>query len=360
MEALEVRCNEEDQNCTWVGELGQLVFHSIVCPSRVVLCPKKCSTVDGKPTEYLLKDLDVHLEEDCPYRISECPHCNEEGTFDEITKSHLANCPMVLAQCPNEGCEAELCSSLLRFHVLTECEFALIECKHRELGCDVALLHSELDEHERDDSLHFRVMMSSMTKLQRQVETSRAEICLLKDTLQAVERDGKLFNSTEHTPVPSTIFKVPQFGSYKNKDNFTYDRLDTEEGYRFCARILPNNDDHLSVYFFLMKGPKDHNLPWPFKGKIKVELLNQVEDSHHFSKTVEFPKEHGQKVREGETSDKGYGISRFMELEQLLGKSKEKQDRDKKAKIKYLLDDSLYFRVSITPRVKRRWLKCTN
>ena len=45
----------------------------------------------------------------------------------------------------------------------------------------------------------------------------------------------------------------------------------------------------VSVGAHLMKGENDNHLPWPFTGKLTVELLNQLEDDNHYSKTMIFP-----------------------------------------------------------------------
>ena len=41
---------------------------------------------------------------------------------------------------------------------------------------------------------------------------------------------------------------------------------------------------YVSVGVHLMEGQNDDNLPWPFTGKVTVELLNQLEDDNHYCK----------------------------------------------------------------------------
>ena len=36
-----------------------------------------------------------------------------------------------------------------------------------------------------------------------------------------------------------------------------------------------------------MKGDNDNNLKWPFKGTIKVSLLNQLEDGQHCTDEIQ-------------------------------------------------------------------------
>ena len=51
-------------------------------------------------------------------------------------------------------------------------------------------------------------------------------------------------------------------------------------GYKVCARLYPNGDGigkgtHLSLFFVVMKGEYDALLPWPFRQKVSLMLLDQ-------------------------------------------------------------------------------------
>ena len=346
-----VRCGQGG-HCSWVGELGQYHTHSTTCPSRVVLCPKKCLAADGKRFQCLLKDLDVHLDNDCSYRIAECQHCNQQGTFKDINEAHLENCPFVLAACPSCGCEVELSSSLLLFHLLTDCEHAPIACRYSDLGCNIVLLRSDMKKHEQDHSLHFHVLTDAVSKFQLQMDTAHKEILSLREDL-ATKEDSKL-DSALH----AVTFKLPLFSSYAQKDSFTFDQLFSDankKGYRFSMKILPHNDGHLSVYFFLMRGSSDESLRWPFRGSIRVELLNQAKDGGHYCKLVEFRRSHGQRVTEREASSQGFGLPHFVQLEKLRRKNGHGRN-----KTQYLADDSLFFRITVMPHNQKHWLKCTH
>lgn len=52
-------------------------------------------------------------------------------------------------------------------------------------------------------------------------------------------------------------------------------------GYRLCARAYLNGDGsgkgtHVSLYFVVMRGEFDSLLPWPFKQKVTLMLLDQT------------------------------------------------------------------------------------
>ena len=45
---------------------------------------------------------------------------------------------------------------------------------------------------------------------------------------------------------------------------------------------------HVSVFVCLMCGEYDDDLPWPFRGDVTIQLLNQRRDKGHEEKTVPF------------------------------------------------------------------------
>ena len=77
-----------------------------------------------------------------------------------------------------------------------------------------------------------------------------------------------------------------------------------------CANGLKEgHGTHVSIYACLIKGENDDHLPWPFTGIITIELLNQLEDDNHYSKTVTFVPDEAssRRVVSGERSGTSYG-----------------------------------------------------
>ena len=57
-------------------------------------------------------------------------------------------------------------------------------------------------------------------------------------------------------------------------------------GYKMALGVVSKDVKgipHLSVYLHLMKGPHDGELTWPLMGKFEIKLLNQINDSEHYS-----------------------------------------------------------------------------
>ena len=70
-----------------------------------------------------------------------------------------------------------------------------------------------------------------------------------------------------------------------------------EGGYQMCLRIDAagygdGKSTHVSVYLYLMTGPHDDQLEqsgnWPLRGTFTIELLNQLNNSDHYTHIVQF------------------------------------------------------------------------
>lgn len=117
-------------------------------------------------------------------------------------------------------------------------------------------------------------------------------------------------------------------------------------GHMMRLEVYPNGRDglgtHISVYVFIVKGKNDSNIPWPFVGHVKVELLNQLNDSNHAC--LDFGE---YKALSPQTTDtvevaNSLGMPQFLPLPELRFKSAKK--------CQFLKNDTLYFRVAVTVR----------
>ena len=80
----------------------------------------------------------------------------------------------------------------------------------------------------------------------------------------------------------------------KNEEWFSDPVYSHFGGYKMCLRVVANGyrdgkGNHVSVYVYLMQGDNNANLEWPFKGTIKVSLLNQLGDGQHLTEQVWSP-----------------------------------------------------------------------
>ena len=103
---------------------------------------------------------------------------------------------------------------------------------------------------------------------------------------------------------------------------------------------------HITVATEILVGRYDDQLHWPFLGTVTYELLNQLAyDKHHSSVSL-------------------YGAVEDMQVGSSKGKIKflphSSLSHDPATNTQYLLDDTLYFRVSVKVDNNRPWLVCTD
>ena len=319
IKALKVKCDNLDNGCQWVGELRSLEEHVQNCDYTLLPCTNKCEILNETVT-VLRKDLDNHLTNDCPKRQYQCVHCKEMGEYEERTTEHLRTCEYIKIQCPNEQCGDTFCRFILPIHRVS-CKYEKQPCQYADLGCKEKPFRKDLQEHEEDYLLHLQVTTKSVLEQKQQLQ--------------------------------NLTFKLPSFTKKKsNREDFYSSPFYTSQtGYRFCIRVDTNGNGvgegtHLSVFAYLMKGDNDDSLTWPFNGTVTVALLNQLEDKNHHTKRTTFPanSSSSKRVTDRERGD-GYGYHMFIAHSDL-------QEN-------YLVNDTLFFRVSVDVPNYKPWLECT-
>ena len=156
---------------------------------------------------------------------------------------------------------------------------------------------------------------------------------------------GPSWRHPSHDTKELRYFMLTHFNKHKqHKSLYFSDPFVTHEnGYKMQLRIDVNHDGygHIGVYVYLMKGPMDDILLWPFHGDVVVELLNWREDSGHHSGMIELlanvSNSACSRVTTGEQGSEAWGKSKFIKHSSLeYNPSKNTQ---------YLQDDCLLFRV---------------
>jgi TNF receptor-associated factor 4 len=311
------------------------------CGFTLLPCPNKCDK-DNKAVQLLRKDLEKHMNEECPRRQYECPHCQEAGEYQERTTEHLDECPMVEVPCPKRRCKIQLVRRDLLKH-RKECLFEKVPCKFSIIGCIEEVERKNLEEHERDSQHHLQLAVDTVH--QQQIEIGN---------MQAQSREMQA--QSRKMPV---LYKVTNFNQHKTANDNIYSPAfyTSPKGYKMCTRVHANGTGdgehtHLSVYTYIMKGENDDYLPWPFTGTVTVELLNQLEDKNHHSISLKFTSDHeivSQRVVDEERSNLGLGWPQYISHSDLG------HNRDKNCQ--YLKDDRLHFKISVdTESSSTPWL----
>ena len=102
----------------------------------------------------------------------------------------------------------------------------------------------------------------------------------------------------------------------------------------------------MSVFTKLLKGRYDDQLHWPFLGTVTYELLNQLADDKHHSCVAIHNADDDMQVGISK------GFTKFLPHSSL--------SHDPATNTQYFLDDTLYFRVSVTVANHKPWLVCTD
>ncbi len=327
---LGVKCASRERGCPWTGTIGTLDTHLATCEYLLVTCPNKCEDdKDGGQTQLMRKDLDKHVQSRCLKRPFECPHCGEKGTYASITVEHDKICEKKIVACPNKGsgCPLSVERGKTKQHV-SVCEFTEVACAYESLGCGVRMMRKDVEKHKR--------------------EAREKHLDLALDTVSSREEQHKTLSEGE-----ALVFKLPGYASKKEKNETFYSTpfYTHHGGYKLCINVDANGcgdgaGTHVSVFTEISKGRYDSQLPWPFKGTVTCQLLNQLADDRHHHLVHIFDDSDDMQV--GSCS----GHPQFLPHSSLC--------HDPATNTQYLLDDTLYFRVSVKVDNHKPWLVCTD
>ena len=297
------------------------------CKFTLVVCPKECKDDNNEIAHFMRKDLDKHLENDCPNRDYKCELCGEKGTYAHITQVHDNTCEKKIVPCPNPTCVETIQRRNAKRH-LEECGYSEIQCKYQRLGCDVKMMRKDIPSHEDEDKLHLHMALDKVTTMD----------AIIKKHIITLGEGNSL------------TFKFREFQKMKDSNGrFCSPTFYCLDGYHMKVQVLANGNGgakgtHVSVYVHILKGKYDAELNWPFAGNVTVQILNQLEDKNH-EELILNTKEIYMVV------GKGWGRPEFISHSELA--------HDPFKNTQYLKDDTLYFRVSVDIPDHKPWLQCT-
>ena len=346
IKSLLVYCTNKEKGCEWHGELYDIDNHlesSDGCQFEEVKCTNEC----GKMMERWC--VTNHIENDCPNRRSECQQCYITGEYQFIEGEHKKVCPKVLIPCPNK-CDVEVVPrESLEAH-MKSCPLEMTQCEYYDVGCKVMVIRKDQDKHEKEkmeehlmftklelattkaklaDALkrliNLEVLMYLITDKAIVIPTSSA--AAIYSTVKWCDKltvMAKLFKSgSQVCPVVIQIPDINKKEKNKHPNNDWYsDSFHTHDsGYKLCLHFEGNGhkegkSSYISVWIHLIKGEYDHSLTWPFKGMLRIMLLNQISDNKHVSEVVVYnestPDVNAGRVLESNVSGSGWGIQKFI------------------------------------------------
>ena len=328
--SLQVYRSFKEAGCEWVGELGAVAEHlndyiesgtyrSSGCPFLQLNCGY-CS--NNFQRQYVVE----HETNDCLKRPYKCDTCNEfESTFKDVTTEHTNVCPCGLVLCPND-CGVSLKRKCVDDHLATKCPLEIISCSFSYAGCEVKLPRKDMPGHITDSlAIHMSMQAVShqkqLVKLQDQVDSLRRIIC-------------------SHLRImPVNILMNGFAAKNREKERWWSEPFYTHpRGYKMALMINCNGNHeatemYLSAYIGILQGEFDHQLKWPFRDTVYIQLFNQENPEQCYSRFLTFSdasEDTSSRVTEGKRNA-GWGFPCFISHTELK---------------KYLKNDSLCFRIS--------------
>ena len=352
-----MKCTNVAWNCKWVGTVGKLEKHVVTCKFNPVPCPKQCRDDSGEITLFMKKQLEEHLKVDCPNRDYTCENCGEKGTYAIITQVHDQICPNKNVSCPNTGCTDTMQHQHVKEHVTTKCEYTVLLCKFKTLGCETELKRKDMTAHEEDYKFHLQMAIDRTVGLKRDIEdASRKTAKLEQDLKDKLDVTTRLKQDLKGLAVRILKNGDPirfKFTAYQKrtsqKEGITSPSYYIfPNGYHMAIRVDTGNyrlgkNAYVSVLANFLDGRYDADLKWPFIGRITFTLLNQLEDNNHHQRSIKTT------AQDSLQPGRDCGCPTFISHSMLHMPSSKNT--------KYLKDDTLYFRMSVEVSDHKLWLE---
>uniref|UniRef100_A0A8C6L122 TNF receptor-associated factor n=1 Tax=Nothobranchius furzeri TaxID=105023 RepID=A0A8C6L122_NOTFU len=326
------KCKHRESTCEFCMSkmpLTDLQKHKeTVCPAFPVSCPNHCSFTSLPRSEVLHPSLP-------PRSVLRTYGClsRHDSTF---AAEHLRM--MVKRNCLFENKVEDVKEELMeRYKVLPALSSRLSELetqneelreKNRQLEQKLATMQKLMSSHS-EKLLELELELRSLRLLREEMENLRGTLENVRTRLSALEQGGRCGAGSTHTLASLETqlsrhddmlsvheirladmdlrFQVLETSSYngtliwKIRD---YKRRKQEAvagktlslysqpfytgyfGYKMCARVYLNGDGmgkgtHLSLFFVVMRGEYDALLPWPFKQKVTLMLMDQGPSRKH-------------------------------------------------------------------------------
>ena len=291
-----------------------------------VYCPHH-----GKGCEWTgeLRELDRHLDADPPPET-----CLEGCPFIEIS------CPLSYAGCavklPRREMRGHLAETAITHMLMQAGRQKVLESENQRLKKELEERVEQIVELESDTSYlcnEKEEMEWKIHQLERKMEDIEKRIKEMAEKQELALRTG--------LPIGTADFTMTNFEHLKQNDgSWCSPPFHTHPmGYRMCLRVDANGwgdgqGTHISVHIYLMKGPFDEHLRWPFKGEITINLLGQKR--FHAVKvtfTESTPAAYASRVSDSEIAGNGWGYSKFISHDELYTQQ-------------FLTNNCLYFRIA--------------
>ncbi|XP_015283098.1 PREDICTED: TNF receptor-associated factor 5 [Gekko japonicus] len=396
-EHIDLQCRYRNELCQYCNQLVLLinlqVHEETDCPCYPLTCPRGCKQI------ILTKEVESHIivcpevEIDCPYKPYGCLTKIKRGKLSEHENISLRE-HMLRILDKNSKLEeqiSDLYKNLehkeLKIQQLADtvkkCEkefrqFTQLYGKNSNLLASTQSLAVHVDKsacletqvrqliqmaNQQQSKLDLKQLLETIETIKQKVAflesfeqrlvfledlSSQHEVHLGMHRVQLNKNDErfKLLEGTSYNG--KLIWKIVDYKIKKKEaveghtvSIFSQPFYTSRCGYRLCARAYLNGDGsgkgtHVSLYFVVMRGEFDSLLPWPFKQKVTLILLDQSGKKNHIVETFKaVPNSNSFKRPEGEMNIAS-GCPRFVAHTVL-----------ENAKNAYIKDDTFFLKVVV-------------
>ena len=318
LSGFKVFCSHRKEGCQWIGEFGQLESHLNVDPPQHLQL-KGCSYVEVACqycSNYCKRSqVWAHQSEHCPLRPFTCQYCKMfRSHYEDVVNNHMPRCGCCPVSCPNE-CGATVLLRDVERHISDDCLLTVItvQVHRKDLPPPSVLVGAQVAERVSDMQHELSQFKKEVATLTRVSAFGPIEMTLVN--FSAAKRRNAVWGSS------------PFYSDFR--------------GYKFRVAIATNGlrdakNTHVSVAVSLMRGLFDSRLRWPFRGRLTIQLLDQV-GNNHITHVVDFASVGHSKACKRvpfwrEVSDSGLCKTFFVAHTDLTPN--------------FLVDDCLYFQVS--------------
>ena len=359
------------EGCGQEVELGQLKDHLLQCPCIQEDCPYVCGQ------QYQRQYIEEHKEE-CPKRPFICGYCKYQSTYEVIVNEHYPVCDKYPIICPNECSGDKIERRMLQDH-LDKCPFQEVDCEFSNVGCQEKVCRCDLAKHLSDNSVHHSVLSSKMIYDSLQKMMEEKDRLLQEKDRQLLEKDRQLQEKDKRLDL--LLLEIHKLGLELRGDkkdssppvniydkvcgdtvlSVTIERATYKKdkkvqwfsppyfshrfyGYKMYFEVDFDYSDcvtSLAIFSYMIPGPYDDILQWPFKEKVIVRLLNQCGDHHHYDYVFDYKdnNDQGKRVTDGERGAVLAPQGTCLPFDQL--------GYNADTNCQYLKDDCLKFEVSV-------------
>ena len=153
----------------------------------------------------------------------------------------------------------------------------------------------------KDTVTHLTLLATVTQRMHQNIEDLKNENQELQQKMHLLEEKQKATEKEVQIPREETVrlttgaLPVDFLIRYEKKREIIYSPsfYTHSSGYRMCIGLYPNGDEngkgtHVSIFTYLMQGPYDDHLKWPFRGEIMVQMVNQAGDHSHIDETIPY------------------------------------------------------------------------